>query len=302
MSRARPDHDQADQADPRTSVVVATMDRKDELLTTLAHLTALPERPPIIVVDNASSDGSPAAVRAAHPDVDVIALSANLGAPARNVGVARADTPYVAFADDDSWWAPGSLAHAADVLDAHPRLGLVAARMLVGPEERLDSVSAAMATSPVPVPGGSPGPPIVGFLACGAIVRRGAFLDAGGFDDVVFFMGEEARLAYDLLAGGWVTCYLDEVVAHHHPSPVRDAQGRRVRQARNALLFEVMRRPAPVALARGGGMAVSALRDPVARAALLDAVPRLPRALAQRRRPSPAVERVLADVARAAPG
>jgi hypothetical protein len=41
------------------TVVIATRDRRDELLTTLGHLRALPERPPVIVVDNGSTDGSP---------------------------------------------------------------------------------------------------------------------------------------------------------------------------------------------------------------------------------------------------
>ncbi|MDO0931403.1 hypothetical protein QQY66_06815 [Streptomyces sp. DG2A-72] len=35
----------------------------------------------------------------------------------------HADTPYVAFSDDDSWWTPGALRQAADLLDVHPRLG-----------------------------------------------------------------------------------------------------------------------------------------------------------------------------------
>ncbi len=199
----------------------------------------------------------------------------------------------MAFADDDSWWAPGALSAAADVFDANPRLGLVAARMLVGPGERLDPMSAEMASSGVPVDGGIPGCGVVGFLACGAVVRRRAFLDVGGFDDVLFFLGEEALLAYDLLAAGWVLSYLEDVVAHHHPSDVRDERGRAVRQARNQLLFEVMRRPAPVGLGTARRLLAASVSDDVARGALLDAAPRLPQALARRRRPSPAAERHL---------
>lgn len=278
-------------------MVVVTMDRRDELLVTLAHLSDLPERPAVIVVDNGSGDGTADAVRAAHPSIDVVELPHNLGAPARDVGVVRAVTPYVAFADDDSWWSPGSLARAADVLDAHPSVGLVAAQMLVGPEEHLDPVSAEMAASSVPLPGCVPGRGVVGFLSCGAVVRRSAFLEVGGFDDLLFFLGEEALLAYDLLAAGWALTYLDEVVAHHHPSAARDPHARQVRQARNELLFQVMRRPARTAVAAVGRTAFSSPIDAVARGALLDALPRLPRALARRRRPARAVERQLALVA-----
>ena len=85
------------------SVVIATQDRRPSLLRTIERLLALPEQPPVIVVDNGSSDGSAQAVRSAFPQVDVVGLDRNLGAPARNIGVRRATTPYVPFADDDSW-------------------------------------------------------------------------------------------------------------------------------------------------------------------------------------------------------
>ena len=45
-------------ADPRMTVVLITRNRRGELLRTLDRMTSLPERPPIIVVDNASSDRS----------------------------------------------------------------------------------------------------------------------------------------------------------------------------------------------------------------------------------------------------
>src|SRR5688572_23074610 len=47
--------------DDRTSpvtVVIATRNRRDSLATTLRHLRALPERPPVVVADNASTDGT----------------------------------------------------------------------------------------------------------------------------------------------------------------------------------------------------------------------------------------------------
>ena len=280
------------------SVVIATRDRRDELLHTLDRLADLPERPPVIVVDNGSTDGGPEAVRAEYPEVTVLALGTNHGAPARNRGVAAATTPYVAFADDDSWWAPGALARAADAFDTHPRLAVVAARTLVGPDERLDPVSAEMARSPLPPPaangGGAPlpGPPVLGFVACAAVVRRDAFLAAGGFSDVVFFMGEEQMLALDLASAGWHLAYLDEVVAHHHPSSsARAPEARRALIARNDLLTTWMRRPLGVVASRTAAMARAALTDPVQRSALRQAAGRIPRAVRERRAIPAAVER-----------
>jgi GT2 family glycosyltransferase len=264
------------------TIVIATRDGRDELARSLPRHAG-----PVILVDNGSADGTPAAVRASHPQVDVVELGANHGAPARNVGVERAATPYVAFADDDSWWAPGALDRAADALDGHPRLALVAARVLVGDDGRLDAVSAAMAEAPLGPGPGLPGPPVLGFLACGAVVRRDAFLAAGGFDDVTFFFGEEERVALDLAARGWALAYVPSVVAHHHPSPVRNRDGRRALAVRNRLLLAVQRLPWPTV----GRRALDALRGgPADRAGLRDALPRLTRALADRRTLPPSVE------------
>lgn len=260
----------------RVTTVVMTRDRWPDLQVSLPH-----HEPPVVLVDNASADGTTAHVRRHHPDVEVLTLHRNLAAPARNLGVEAARTAYVAFADDDSWWAPGALDRAADLLDAHPRLAVVHARILFGPEERLDDLCAELAESPLPPARPLPGPAIAGFVACGAVVRRSAFLEVGGFDPVVAFPGEEARVALDLLAAGWDLAYVDDVVAHHHPSPTRDPGGRRrSRIIRNHLLTTLMRRPWPVVL-REVAAAVRAGDRPAVRG-LLHAVRRSPRALARR--------------------
>lgn len=275
----------------RVTVVIATRNRRSELLRTLARLAALPERPVIVVVDNGSEDGTVAAVRAEHPDARVVPLGRNRGAAARNIGVHLARTPYVAFSDDDSWWEPGALAHAAELFDAHPRLGLIAARTLVGPERTSDPINATMAGSPLPAEPGLPGPSVLGFLACGAIVRRRAFLGVGGFSPVLFFVGEERMLAYDLAAAGWARCHVPEIVAVHEPSSTRPPSRERYRtELRNGVLTAWMRRPGQVALKETARLGMRAVRDGDSRAALLGAAIRLPAALAGRRPVPAAVE------------
>src|SRR5438093_3395665 len=102
--------------------------------------------------------------KSAFPRHEIIVLSRNLGAAGRNAGVHAVTTPYVAFCDDDTWWAPGSLARAAVLLDAYPRIAVLSARVLVGPDQREDPACAAMAASPLPSVG-LPGRSILGFLA-----------------------------------------------------------------------------------------------------------------------------------------
>ncbi|WP_082556446.1 glycosyltransferase family 2 protein [Modestobacter sp. Leaf380] len=261
----------------RVSVVVATRDRRDSLLRTLA---ALPPGPEVLVVDNGSRDGSADAASAAG--ATVLGLPANTGAPARTEGVRRARTPYVAFADDDSWWDPGALDRAVQLLDAHPRLGLVAARVLL-PGGREDAVSRKLARAPVGRSPGSPGPDALSFPAFAAVVRREAYLATGGFSRLLFFGGEEHLLALDLTAAGWQLAYCADVVARHAPGPSNVTPLRWARQTRNDLLVVWLRLPLRAAVVGTLGLARRSLRDRSAARALAGTVHRLPGALARRR-------------------
>jgi N-acetylglucosaminyl-diphospho-decaprenol L-rhamnosyltransferase len=264
------------------TVVVATRNRRERLAGTLGHHAA-----PVILVDNGSDDGTPEFVERHFPWVRVVRLDRNAGGAARNIGVQLATTPYVAFADDDSYWADGSLEQAAEVLTDHPGVGLLAARVLVGPQARLDPVSAAMAAAPLGTPPGHAGPAVLGFLACAAVVRREAFLATGGFNSALHTYGEEDLLALDLAAAGWHLSYVPSLVVHHLPSPHGRDNGRRRTQARNRMLTALLRRPWRVV----GGTAAELSRDAAGRRGLADAVRMLPWALRHRQPLPAAVER-----------
>jgi N-acetylglucosaminyl-diphospho-decaprenol L-rhamnosyltransferase len=256
------------------TVVVATRNRHDRLAETTPH-----HRAPLIVVDNASDDP----IRLAG--ADVVRLPGNLGAAARNVGVERARTPFVAFADDDSYWENGALAQAAALMRAHPKVALLSAEVRVGEQGRLDPVSAAMAAAPLGAPDDAPGPTVVGFLSCAVVVRRDAFLAAGGFQPRLFVYGEEALLAMDLAAAGHHLCYVPSLRVRHFPGPAgRDPRARRRVEARNRVLTALLRRPPSVvartALDAGPSGLAAALRH-------------VPWALRNRRRLPPAVEESL---------
>ena len=274
------------------TVVIMTRNRVEELLATLERLEAQPEPPPIVVVDNGSTDGTPERVRQRFPDVEVIALQRNLGVEARNIAVRRATTPYVAFNDDDSWWAPGALPRVVDLFDSHPRLGAVTGHVVVEPAGTDDPTSVEMRDSPVLGDPALPGVPVLGFLACATAVRREAFLQVGGFERRFHFAGEEELLATDLFSTGWEIRYVPEVGVHHQASQSRDDEWRRRRDLRNALWSLWLRRPARAAvrrtihLLRGvpPGTALPAIGDAVARGGWI---------VRDRRVVSPRVEREL---------
>ena len=251
----------------RVTVVVATHNRCCQLLKYLPRHDA-----PVVLVDNGSDDGTAEVVRGRFPHVRVIRLDENIGAAARTLGVAAAETPYVAFADDDSYWEPGALDRAAGLLAAHPRAALLTGRVLVGEHGRPDPISDCMAAAPLGTDPDLPGPSVLGFLACAAVVRREPFLTVGGFEPKLHVYGEEALLAMDLASAGWGLAYVPSLVVRHLPEAAgRDQRARRRRQARNDLLTAWLRRPTGI----GVRAAVRALARPDTRAGLTDALSEL---------------------------
>jgi GT2 family glycosyltransferase len=215
----------------RVSIVLLTYNCGGRLIPILDRITTLDV--PIVAVDNASTDDT-VAVLEKYEQVEVVRLERNIGAAGRNVGLRHTTTPYVAFCDDDGWYEQDGLAHAADLLDAYPRLGLVNARILVGPENTLDPISAIMEDSPLLERHGIPGKVLLGFMAGAVVVRRSAYEQAGGYEGRFFIGGEEETLAFKLARLGWQMRYVPEVVMHHEPS-VANAPHLRAYGLRNTL-------------------------------------------------------------------
>lgn len=279
---------------PRVSVVIITRNRAPELDRTLAEISRDDPTPPVVVVDNASADHTATVIgrhSSALPSVRHLRLSQNLGAVGRNFGVMATDTPYVAFCDDDSWWQPGSLTIAADILDKYPHVGGVIARTLVNAPSAPDPINEILDSSPLAGPSYRPGPRILGFLACAAVIRTDAFTQVGGFSPLLGIVGEESLLAMDLAAKRWPLCYVESMVVHHHPSQRRSAPSeRRGRELSNALLTDVMRRPALRGLRSATRLSSALLRGEVGTTHLWSTMRRMPHALLSRRTLPKAVE------------
>jgi hypothetical protein len=141
---------------------------------------------------------------------------------------------------------------------------VLAARILVGQEGRLDPVCLAMRNSPLGEVAGV-GPRVMGFVACGAVVRRSAYLEVGGFHPRFGVGGEETLLAVDLAERGWDCAYADDVVAHHLPSEIRDPGARRAREVRNGLWTLWLRGPIGRVLPETARVLARLPRDPAAR-------------------------------------
>ncbi|AOS64701.1 glycosyltransferase family 2 protein [Actinoalloteichus hymeniacidonis] len=266
----------------RITLVIITCDRREQLLETLAQVTALPDAAPIVLVDNASSDGTADAVAAAYPQVELIRADRNLGSLARNVAVRRIDTPYVAFCDDDTRWQPGALTRAVTLLDRHPGLASVTGRCLVEPELAEDPLTPELRASPVRGPKWLPGPALLGVMAGLSAFRVSAFRQVGGFSSRMWLGGEEELLALDLAARGWWMCWVEDMVIHHAPSRVRNARRRRQLGIRNTLWTLWLRRPLRSVLRRSLVVLRSAPADRATLKAVLEALRGLPWVLRER--------------------
>lgn len=230
----------------RISVVVLTHNRADELIATLERLVALPENPPIFVADNASDDNTVALVKALFPTICVIECKDNLGAAGRNHAAACVGTDYVAFCDDDTWWEPGSLERAVQLLDAWPNVGVLSARVVVGEDQVTDPTCAVMRASPLGSDG-LPGPSLIGYMAGACVFRTSLFREVGGYEPRLFIGGEEELMALDVLAANQAIVYCEQLTVHHHPSPSRNSSLRRRTLARNAAWIAWLRLPWPQA-------------------------------------------------------
>ncbi len=162
----------------RVSVVVLTHERRDELLGNLDRLRRQYPDMPVIVVDNGSRDGTAEAVATGFPEVTLVRAPGNLGAAGRNLGVAAAGTPYVAFCDDDTCWESGALEAAQQLLDAAPRAGVISACVRMGPAGTVDPTCDI--TAPQPPGTGTGGHRAADGLHGGRLHRAARGLPSGG--------------------------------------------------------------------------------------------------------------------------
>jgi N-acetylglucosaminyl-diphospho-decaprenol L-rhamnosyltransferase len=118
------------------SIIIVNWNVKELLAACLQSLLkAGPSTPrlavEIIVVDSASTDGSPEMVRDRFPPVRLIASQENLGyAKGNNVGAEAARGRYLFLLNPDTVVQPDALGHMVDYMDAHPEIGVLGPQLL----------------------------------------------------------------------------------------------------------------------------------------------------------------------------
>ena len=223
---------------PDVSVIVVTWNGRQHLDGCLDAVAA--QRGvslEVVLVDNASSDGTVDYVRGRHPAVRIVALSQNRGfAGGNNAGVADARAPVVAFLNNDTIADPGWLQALVAGLDQPSGFALVTSRIVYmhdpqiidsagdgflragGAFKRLHGMPSTTATEPLEV-----------FGMCGAacLMAKSVFHELGGFDEDFFASHEDVDLSYRARLRGYRVRYVPDAIVRHHGSATLGRQSAR---------------------------------------------------------------------------
>ena len=211
-------------------MVIVSWNSRDYLERCLSSLRRL-ERPvqQIVVVDNASTDGTPGRLAEYFPKVELLVLPTNDGfCRANNLGIARTRAPFVLVLNPDTELEPGFLRRLLPAFD-DPGVGIACGKLLRFDRRTIDSAGQQLARSRQPLDRGY-GKPDEGqydrdesvFGACGAaaLYRRAmleSIVDEGGrfFDETFFAFVEDLDLAWRARKLGWRTAYRFAAVGYH---------------------------------------------------------------------------------------
>jgi GT2 family glycosyltransferase len=209
-----------------TSIIVVNYNGGEQVLECLRSLEAGGgERQEVIVVDNASQDGSAERIEKAFPGVRLIRTTTNLGfGGGNNLGARQAQGQYLAFVNPDTRVEPGWQEALRRALEADPRAGMATARILLG--ERPDRVNACgneMHLSGLTLCRGMGQPRQAYDTPCevGAVsgaaflMRRELFERLGGFDASFFLYMEDSDLSLRVRLAGRRILYVPEAVVYH---------------------------------------------------------------------------------------
>ena len=217
---------------PIASIIIPNYNGKHLLavcLPALRRQTYPAGRFEVIVVDDASSDGTTDFLADDFPEVRVVALERNSGfIAACNAGVAAARGAVLVLLNNDTEAEPGWLEALIAALEKKPRAGSAASKMLLfDRRDHLHTTGDMMGVDGIPRnrgvwerdDGQYDGQRQV-FGACGgaAAYRRQAWDQAGGFDPALFMYMEDVDLAWRLQLLGWQAVYVPDARVYHQVS------------------------------------------------------------------------------------
>jgi len=211
------------------SVSIVNTDSRELLLACLESLADVDVE--IVVLDNASEDGSVAAVRKRFPDVRVIPQEFRAGFGANHNTVIRVTrSRYIYVLNEDTTATDWGLDRLIAYLDAHPRVAAVGPRLVYPDGRRQDSAwrfptplvsalgLATLGKLGVKQSLGDDPRPVDWVMGAAIVLRREALTEVGLFDEGFFLYSEEVDLQFRLRQAGWEVHYVPDVTVVHHES------------------------------------------------------------------------------------
>lgn len=196
---------------PAVSVCILSRRRPARLRALLVTVAAQGERPlEVIVLANGCADTA-ALVRGEFPDVRLVEEPENLGCVrGRNRLAALARGDLLLFLDDDGEIrASDTIERLVDAIAADPRVGVVSMALYNAASDEPTGWRRTLGLLPFACYHAS-------FAGGASLVRREAFLAAGGYDEAFAGFGEEFDLTVRLYATGWAVLHFPDVAFHHH--------------------------------------------------------------------------------------
>lgn len=181
----------------------------------------------VIVVDNASADGSAEAVRASFPAVRLVALEENLGfAKANNIGISLSSGEYVLLVNSDVVVLEGCVEALYAYMSAHPEAGL-AGPMVLNPDMTLQPTSrrlptirgaifSAMGLDRLNYATHDRTTDAEALSGCFMMARAEAIRDVGGLDERFFFYAEDKDWCKRFRDSGWKVVFYPGARAIHY--------------------------------------------------------------------------------------
>ena len=213
----------------QVTVVVVTWEGRDllrECLASLATQTLPRSEYCVVVVDNASTDGTAQMLASEHPDVEVITAPTNLGfAGGANLALVRPSTPYVVLLNNDATAEPGLLAAFVEAMEAPGavRVAAVTGKVLLTGTGLINSTGNLMSRTGRGYDrdwqrrdDGSRGAgEVFGFCGAAVALRAEALAEVGVFDGDLFLYYEDTDLSWRLRRAGWTVRFEPQAVAWH---------------------------------------------------------------------------------------
>ena len=213
---------------PRVSVILVNYKGVEDTLTAIKYLTDLPEYPSnleIVVVDNASDDGSLEKLRASEKDIVLVASPTNSGfAGGCNLGARKATGEIVAFLNSDARPDTKWVSAALESFDSYENVGAVASQVLTWEGTHVDYSGAGLTWygmgyrpltgDPVNKKPQKQAPVLFG-TGSAMFVRRSVFEALGGFDESFFMFFEDVDFGWRLNLAGYTYLYQPQSIAFH---------------------------------------------------------------------------------------